>query len=166
MLTYADEQVLAAGLRLGVGEEEEERRMRGIREEERRMRGIREEEERRMRGNPEPSGNVATRGRERQLDELTQVRMSSIRQHTSAYVSIRQHTAARRAHAGAYSQLRQHTSAYVRIRQHTSAYVSIRQHTSAYVSIRQLTQVRIRSSLRYTLRSLTQAYLKRLLLIP
>ncbi len=64
--------MLAAGLRLGVGEEEEERRMRGILEEERRMRGIREEEQRRMRGNPEPSGNVAMRGRERQLDELTQ----------------------------------------------------------------------------------------------
>jgi hypothetical protein len=33
------------------------------------------------------------------------------------------------------SSIRQHTSAYVSIRQHTSAYVSIRQHTSAYVSI-------------------------------
>jgi hypothetical protein len=30
------------------------------------------------------------------------------------------------------SSIRQHTSAYVSIRQHTSAYVSIRQHTSAY----------------------------------
>jgi hypothetical protein len=60
--------------------------------------------------------------------------ISSIRQHTSAYVSIRQHTSAyvsiRATHAC------QHTSAYVSIRQHTSAYVSIRQHTSAYVSIR------------------------------
>ena len=71
-----------------MGEEEEERRMRGIREEERRMRGIREEEERRMRGNPEPSGNVAMRGRERQLDELTQVRISSslLRSLTQAYL--------------------------------------------------------------------------------
>jgi hypothetical protein len=35
------------------------------------------------------------------------------------------------------SSIRQHTSAYVSMRQHTSAYGSIRQHTSAYVSIRQ-----------------------------
>ena len=50
--------------------------------------------------------------------------LSSIRQHTSAYVSIRQHMSA-------YVRISQHTSAYVSIRQHTSAYVSIRQHTSA-----------------------------------
>jgi hypothetical protein len=70
----------------------------------------------------------------------------SIRQHTSAYVSIRQHTSAyvsilhiiarctASASRPAYVSIRRHTSAYVSIRQHTSAYVSIRQHTSAYVS--------------------------------
>ncbi len=43
------------------------------------------------------------------------------------------------AHTQPFSptSIRHHTSAYVTIRQHTSAEASIRQHTSAYVSIRQ-----------------------------
>ncbi len=79
---------------------------------------------------------------------------TSIRQHTSAYVSISQQRlgyvvddtsstrTSIRQHTSAYVSIRQHTSAYVSIRQHTSAYVSIRQHTSAYVSIRQHTSAK------------------------
>jgi hypothetical protein len=73
--------------------------------------------------------------------------VTSIRQHTLAYVSIRQHTCCYEHTYGddsfALSRCAcccyEHTSAYVSIRQHTSAYVSmravtsIRQHTSAYV---------------------------------
>jgi hypothetical protein len=47
-----------------------------------------------------------------------------------AYVSIRWRVRIR------LQSIRQHTSAYVSIRQHTSAHVSTRQHTSAYASIR------------------------------
>jgi hypothetical protein len=64
---------------------------------------------------------------------------SSLRPHTSAYVSIRQHTSAyvgrmHRGIAGDDSTFRNASflSAYVSIRQHTSAYVSIRQHTRAH----------------------------------
>jgi isocitrate/isopropylmalate dehydrogenase len=79
------------------------------------------------------------------------------RKHASAYTSIRQHTSAYvsnfRTHQLVKSSrvrkerracgARKHTSTYVSIRQHTSAYVSIRQHMSAYVSIR---QTRMRSA--------------------
>ncbi len=65
--------------------------------------------------------------------------LTSIRQHTSVYVSIHRFMLLLHSYAAspAYVSIRQHTSAYVSIRQHTSAYVSIRQHTSAYVSVRQ-----------------------------
>jgi hypothetical protein len=56
--------------------------------------------------------------------------VSSIRQHTSAYVSIRQHSAAFSARTTAR---RWQVCACVSIRsQHTSAYVSIRQHSAAF----------------------------------
>jgi hypothetical protein len=58
-------------------------------------------------------------------------------QHTSAYVSIRRDLRCSSPSLPSYVSIRQHTSAYVSIRQHTSAYVSMRQHTSEYVSIRQ-----------------------------
>ncbi len=66
---------------------------------------------------------------------LVQGHISSIRQHTSAYVSIRQHTYAHTC--GAWGQSAAPCRIYTSTRphiQHTSAYVSIRQHTSAYVS--------------------------------
>jgi hypothetical protein len=57
--------------------------------------------------------------------------------------------------------IRQHTSAYA-IRQHTLAYVSIRQHTSAYVSIRQTTNMRASTGLEdlrmLSIRQHTSAY--------
>jgi hypothetical protein len=53
------------------------------------------------------------------------LRVASIRQHASAYVSNVL------GEPGGRQQV--HTRAYVSIRQHTPAYVSIPQHTSAYV---------------------------------
>jgi hypothetical protein len=60
----------------------------------------------------------------------------SIRQQLLAVVAREDRVRCSRRHK---SSIRQHTSAYVSIRQHTSEYVSIRQHTSEYVSIRQHT---------------------------
>jgi hypothetical protein len=83
---------------------------------------------------------------------------SSIRQHTSAYVSMRQHACYYSSlaqqlcnEARGTPNIRQHTSAYVSMRQHACycsslaqqlcnearGTPSIRQHTSAYVSMRQ-----------------------------
>ncbi len=57
------------------------------------------------------------------FEPLIHLTCSTIRQHTSAYVSIRQHTSAYRyiSPAGPGVSIRQHTPAYVSIRQRTSA---------------------------------------------